>query len=144
MRTDDVTFIVWIGFLPIWFVVELLLLKRRKDRKPGESIVKTISQVARQRGWQLSSVVFFWTSMPVHWWLPVPWEATTASSVVFWSIQAVLLVWNIVTWRKWTKRPLDEWPQWLIWVNWPVWYMALGVITAAFLFPQSNVVPWRM
>jgi hypothetical protein len=132
MSFDTITFIIWVCFLPIWLVWELYVLK------DGE---KTISQVARQRGWQLSSVVFFWTSMPVHWWLPVPWSGSTAGTVIFWAIIGALLIWNVATWTK-TSRKLAFWEPWRLWFNWPMFYVIAGPLAAALLFPQHQSTPW--
>jgi len=137
MTLDTVTFLIWVGFLPLWLLWEcaVLLLRSREYR------ARTISMVARDRAWQLTSVVFFWCAMPVHWWIPIGW-GSTAGGVAFWTIQAALLVWNVATWRR-TSQPLAWWPPWLRWVNWPVWYLVAGPVAAAVLFPQNGAVPWR-
>ncbi len=133
---DSVTFTVWIGVLPVWFIWEcLVLLYRSRDYK-----VRTISMVARDRAWQFTAAVFFWSAMPMHFWAPLGW-ASKGGTVAFWSIQAALLTWNIATW-KWTSAPLAWWPAWLRWVNWPVWYLVLGPLAAALLFPQDGLTPW--
>jgi len=137
MTFDDFTFVVWTGFLPVWLVVELVILWRRAKRGLP---TRTISMVARDRAWQLTAVVFFWCAMPIHWWVPIGW-GTTPGYVAFWVLQALLLAWNITMWRR-TAKPLAEWPRWLRWVNWPVWYIPAGALAAALLFPQSGVVPW--
>ncbi len=136
-QTDLVTLCVWAGFLPVWLGWEVYLLRKRGQR----ITVRTLSQVARDRAWQLTAVVFFWTAMPVHWWIPIGW-GTTAGGVAFWALQAALLVWNVATWRR-TSQPLAWWPAWLRWVNWPVWYLLAGPAAAAILFPQNGAVPWR-
>ena len=136
MTFDDATFYVWLAILPVWFVWELVLLWKR-----GQGVhVRTISMVAQRRGWQLPAVVFFFSSQPVHWWVPIGWGAAWAA-VVFWVLIVALLVWNIARWKK-TARPLAEWPRWERWFNFPAWYVAGGAIAAALLFPQGGPTPW--
>lgn len=132
MNIDNITFIVWIFTLPVWLIWETVVLTRD---------ARTISQVARDRAWQLTAVVFFFSAMPFHWWCPVPWTGTTLGLVAFWSLQALLLIWNIVMWRK-TTAHMAFWPRWLRWLNWPVWYLVLGPLAAILLFPQRQSLPW--
>lgn len=137
-QVDDVTFWVWLGKYPVWLVLELLLLMLR-----GEGVsVGTLSIVAKTRGRQLTAAIYFDTAMPIHWWAPIGW-ATAWGTVVFWVLQALLLVWNIIRWRA-TARPVEEWPRWERWLNWPVWYLAAGPAAAALLFPQGGWVPWGL
>lgn len=136
MMFDEFTFAVWVGFLPAWLAWEIVTLVRR-----GHGVhVGTISMVAQRRGWQLSSAVFFWAAMPVHWWAPIRW-ASTAGTVVFWLLQLALLAWNVARWKR-TARPLEEWPRWERWLSWPVWYLVAGPLAAALLFPQAGRLPW--
>jgi len=136
MTFDDVTFIVWIAILPVWLVWEIVLLVKR-----GQGVaVRTLSMVAQKRGWQLTAVVYFWTAMPIHWWVPLHW-GSTAGGIAFWALQLALFGWNIATWKA-TGAPLAEWAPWRRWVNWPVWYLVVGPLAAAFLFPQAGATPW--
>lgn len=145
-RFDTVTFWVWFATPFVWLAIELLVFHFRGAPRPeGVSIAQTISMIARDRGWQLTSVVFFWTAMPFHWWLHlgIGW-ASRGGTITFWGIVAVLLAWNLVTLALgWTTAPLEEWPAWLRWVNWPVFYLLTAPPAAAFLFPQDGPVPWR-
>lgn len=133
---DDITFGVWLSRYPVWLALELFLLWLR-----GQHIsVGTISIVARNRGRQLTASVFFDTAIPVHLWAPIGW-ASRWGTVAFWMLLALLLVWNVIRWRK-TARPLEQWPRWERWLNWPAWYLVAGPLAAAVLFPQNGWVPW--
>lgn len=132
MNFDFTTFVVWVAILPVWLIWETVVLKTNH---------KTISQVARRRGWQFTAAVFFWTSMPFHWWCPSPVEQFTAGTVIFWVIIAALFVYNVRTWKR-HALPLEQWPTWERWLNWPVFYLVAGPIAAVFLFPQRQPTPW--
>ncbi len=142
-RFDRVTFAVWIGTPLAWLVVELAIMWLRLRHGAGEPVAQTISMVARDRGWQLTAAVFFWSAMPVHFWVPGRW-ASGRGTVAFWCVVAALLAWNVTALAAgWTATPPAEWSPVLRWLNWPVWYLALGPLAAALLFPQDGPVPWR-
>jgi hypothetical protein len=132
MTADVVTAMVLTGFLPIWAFREAWV---------GAKGDHTISQVARALAWRFSAFVYFWSSMVVHWWVPMPFTSSAPKTIAFWGIEGVLLVWNAAAWTR-TGGPLADWPPWLRWVNWPLWYVALGPLAAALLFPQNQSFPW--
>ncbi len=142
--SDRVTLAVWAGTPWLWLAVELLILWKRGKWKPGDgTLLHTISMIARDRGWQVPCYAYFWSAMPIHWWVPLGW-GSTAGGVAFWSILVVLAGWNayrLIARR--TTRLLSEWPTWERWLNFPAWYVAGGAVAAALLFPQSGPVPWR-
>lgn len=131
---DAITFYVWICTLVPFAIWETYTLAK------GEH---PISVVARARGWTFTAFVYFWASMPIHWHVPSPFHATRTTTTIFWAIQGVILIWNVIMWRR-TSRPLNEWPKWLLWIQWPAWYVAGGAISAWTLFPQNQIVPWGL
>lgn len=133
MNFDSITFVVWIFFLPVWLMWEVFVLQNGH---------RTISEIARQRGWQFTSGVFFWSSMPAHWWIPSPLPCTTAGTIAFWLIILGLFVFNLATWRR-NAAPIVFWQSWRRWVNWPVWYVIAGPVAALLLFPQKQLTPWN-
>lgn len=134
MIIDEVTFWLWVAVLPVWLVWELALLRWRSERV----MVKTISMVARDHAWHLNSMVYFWGGMGTHWFVPGPWPAGVVPSVVFWLVNAALLVQDVVLWR--TDRRL--WSNYLRWQRFPALWLVIGSAAGILLFPQRGDVPW--
>ncbi len=132
MRADVITFGCLVCFLPVYAVREAWV-GYRHERK--------LSQIARDVGWWFTAFVYFWSAMPIHWWVPSPFHASVATTVIFWTIQGLLLVWNVATWKH-CALPSAQWPRWLRIVNFPLWYVILGPLAAWTLFPQNQVWPW--
>lgn len=123
-RINGTTFIIWFAFVPIWLAWEAVLLKLR-----GEKVnVLTISQVARARGWQMSSVVYAYNGMSTHWWWNADVTALVWTSVLFWVVGVGLAIWDITRWGA-TDRP---------WFRSPKIYVVSGLAAGAILFPQVH------
>jgi hypothetical protein len=124
------TLFVFLGFWPAWLVWELVLLRLRA--LPGDK-PKTISMVARDRGYQLNVVVYLWGGLATHfWWLGSTW-ATVPGAIAFWVLPLLLLVADIVLWN-W---PRESWPPWLRFARQPLLWLVVGALAGRFLFPQS-------
>lgn len=134
MSLDTLTLCIFLSFWPVWLAWELFLIWRR--RQPGPKL-KLISMVARDRGWQLSSVVYTWNGLAAHFWWTGDTYATVWGSVLFWAIGVMLLVEDVVLWN----RPVVTWPKWLRFQRWPLAIMALGLLAGHFLFPQIGLTP---
>lgn len=134
MTIDDVTFLVWICSLPPYAAREWWTLRNREH---------PISVVARARGWLFTAFIYFWSSMPIHWHVPSPFHPGAPGGIAFWTIQGVILAWNVIVWRAW-GTDVKAWPKWLVWINWPVWYVVGGALAAWTLFPQNQMLPWSL
>lgn len=127
--TDTITLWVFLCFWPPWLVWELVLLAlRRKSGAPP----KTISMVARDRGWHLSSVVYLWGGLATHFWWPAQW-ATVVGSALFWGIAVALLAWDVYLWR----HEVWAWPTWRRRLRQPLLWLVIGALAGHFLFPQA-------
>lgn len=128
MATDQVTLWVFLLPWPIWLVWELVLLwRRRKAPRP-----KTISMVARDLRYHLTSVVYLLSGLLVHWF--APWRhATVAGGVLFWVVALGLFVWDLALW----KRPVETWPAGLKISRDPPLWLCAGALAGLVLFPQG-------
>lgn len=131
MTTDTITLLVFLAPWPLWMVWELVLLWRRAHQHPGP---KTISMVAKDRGWHLSSVVYTYCGLATHYWWPSKTWATVPGSVAFWLITAGLLASDVALWRS----DRSAWPAWLRRVRTPALVMAFGALAGKVLFPQAE------
>ncbi len=132
-------FIFWttLTFIPVWLIVEITSLLMRGagwDVIPG-----TISMVMRDRAAHITAVIFFLSGMITHWWWNPPRWASTGGTVSFWVMIIVLLVFDIILW----KRPVETWPMWLQTVLFPRYISLAGLLAGFFLFPQKGKSsPW--
>lgn len=136
MTVDTVTFWVWVGFWPAWIAWELVLLRLRA--LPGDK-PKTISMVARDRGWQLNSVVYAFGGLTTHFWWPSPHWGSVVGGVAFWVALLVLFGVDVALWPFSPERA----PRWALWARWPLLWLVVGALAGRFLFPQPGIVPWR-
>lgn len=135
-QTDLVTLGVWLGYRLPWLVWELYLLRRRGQR----IMVRTISQVAQRRAWQLNAVVYCDAGLLSHlWWNTATWEGTFWTGLIFWLAIPALLVRDVLDWR--TPRAL--YTRWQRWTRWPLGWAVVGILAGHFLFPQVGPAPWR-
>ncbi len=139
MKTNDLTFLITVFYLPIWLVWELVVL-----RMHGASTdIQTISMVMRERAYQMNALPFFWAGMCAHWWVnwtKHPVYDTPYPAVAFWLIVAATLVLDIVLWRT----PYPTLGHLAKAFRAPAIQVALGFISAYLLFPQRALQgPWR-
>lgn len=124
MTTNAITLIVFLAFWPVWLAWEIYLLIKR-----GEGVnVKTLSMVARDRGWQLNSVVYVYCGLAAHFWWT--WKsATTLGIIVFWGIAGGRLIGDVVLWIAFSDP--QRW-----WHRNPLYWACFGILAGHFLFPQ--------
>lgn len=128
---DNVTFWVFVGFLPLWIVWELIVLKMH-GQDPN---VDLISMVARDRAYQFTALAFAWGSLAAHFWVnwrDTPWH-TPVVGVLFFVLMAAVALWD---WSLWTT-PYATLPYWLRVVRFPGVMLFLGLLNGAFIFPQA-------
>lgn len=135
-QIDNLTFWVWVGFVPVWLAWELLLLRWRATKELG-GIPRTISMIARDRGWQLSSMVYLWCGLASHFWIPSKAYAHPVAGVAFWAVGVALLGWDFSL--AGTDRA--AWPKWQRWARFPALVVALGFACGWLLFPQKGELP---
>jgi hypothetical protein len=129
---DKLTFWLFIAFLPIWLVWELVLIKMR-GANPS---VDLISMVARDRGYQFTAMVFAWGSLAAHYWVNwrhLPWESPIPA-IMFWVLMLAACVWDYFLWHT----PYSTLPFWMRVVRWPGTMLFLGFLNGVFLFPQKG------
>lgn len=131
---DAATLWVWLGFWPVWLGYEIFLLIKRGQRVN----VRTLSMVARDKGWALSSAVYLWNGLASHWWVPGLSWATVPGSAAFWLIAVALAIWDGALWG----RPTWAWPAWQRWARFPALVMLAGLLAGWLLFPQRGATPW--
>lgn len=142
MRTNDITFILSIFFLPIWLVWELVLLKWR-----GQGInVDLISMVMKNRAYEWNFIPFFWASMMSHWWfnwLRTPVYDVPYFGILFWLIMAGTLVLDVYFYK--VGMGFTALPNYAKVLRAPMIQCAWGALAAYVLFPQRAIqLPgWR-
>ncbi len=135
-RINQITFWVFLSFWPVWLLWEIALLIMRGQG--WAEIPDTISMVARDRGWHVSSVVYLLGGLATHfWWNSRKW-ASVAGSIIFWVVVLGLLGQDIYLWNS----AYETWPIWLRIERWPLMWLGLGSLAGRFLFPQRGVMPW--
>lgn len=123
------TLVVLLSPWAVWLCWEVCLLARRAG--PGPK-VKTISMVARDLRYHMTSVVFLTSGMAAHWW--VPWRAATvAGSIFFWVNAALLLAWDVLL----RDKPPETWAAWERLARTPWVWLILGAASGLVLFPQG-------
>ncbi len=128
--TNALTLGIWLLPWALWLVWEVYLLLRRAQ--PGPK-VKTISMVARDMRFRITSVVYLLPGMCAHWFWLGPKNATVVGGIAFWVIALALLVQDI--WLR--NKPTETWPQWLLLQrDAPAW-MLIGALAGRYLFPQG-------
>lgn len=141
---DTITFCVWMGMWPVWLIWEIVLILLRKWWRPKDGarqLVMLISMVARDRGWQLNSVVYTWFGLGAHfWWNAAAWGPAWMG-VCFWAGVVILFVCDIANWNS--DVPRADWPKWRRWVRYPLLWMVVGTLAGRILFPQSGPTPWN-
>jgi hypothetical protein len=136
---DTMTWWLMLGpWVFIWLPLEVWRLVQRKRREPGTPIPKLISQIMKERGWQMTGLVYVWNGMASHWWWPAEWGAAWAG-VLFWLILAAALVFDFLC----RKIPVAEYPVWMRWARFPLFWMVAGLLGGRFLFPQASRLPWE-
>lgn len=128
MRASTVNVITrWVvlGYLPVLFVWEMVVLSLRVD-DPG---VRTISQEARSiaaRG--MASLAYFWAGMAAHWfvtWRRVPLPGWCG--VLWWIGLAAYVLSDIVA------------PEARVWIRHPAVSALFGALGAWIFFGQESV-----
>lgn len=151
MAINDLTFVLSVFFLPIWLVWELTVIWLHSrgyfgGQLPGREnlSVATISMVMQHRGYQLTVLPFFWSSMAAHWWFNwigrKTWDMPYPA-IAFWLIVAGTLVMDIALWNTpyETLSPIAKF------YRAPMVQCVLGFAAAYVLFPQAMIkmAGWR-
>lgn len=136
-RINEITFWVWIGKWPIWFVWEMLLLRWRRETIN----VKTLSQVAQRRAWQLTCAVYTDAYLLSHfvWTVESDVAFATVKGIIGWLFVPILAVYDGLLW----KTPRIEYSVAHRWARWPLLVAIVGVLSGRFLFPQVGPQPWN-
>lgn len=135
-RVDFYTYVVFVSMWPIYLLWEIALLLLR-----GKGIhVDTISMVARDRAYQMNSMVFAWCGLAAHYWLnwyKYPTWESPIPAVIFWLLVAGTLTADILLW----EHPYSQLPSLVRAFRAPrvqvFWGMACGFL----LFPQPGRWP---
>lgn len=132
---NTVTFVVFVGFWPIWLGWEMVLLYLR-----GKGMhVLTISMVARDRARSFAVFPFCWSGLLAHFWLN--WYHTEVwrsaiPPILFWLLVATTLCVDVVLLRL--KRSYADLPGWARTLRHPALQVLLGLCAGYFLFPQHG------
>jgi hypothetical protein len=126
--TNTVTLLVLLAPWVLFLVWEVYVLVRR-----GSDVrVRTISMVAKEKGFHLSSVIYVWAGMASHWWWPSARPGPDWAAVLFWGLIVPLLVHDVVRWPVghlfWPRRERVAFN--------PLLILVLGFVAGKVLFPQ--------
>lgn len=113
-------------------LVEVVLLWRRRPAAVGPK-PPTISMVLRDKRYYLTSHIYLLSGLLMHWF--VPWRhASVVGSVAFWLIAVAVFVWDLVL----RKKPVREWPTWMVVARDPPMWLLIGALAGFLLFPQGT------
>ncbi len=136
MTTDSITLAVFLSPLAVLLVWELYLLAVRiwGTEKPAP---RTISMIARDYGWKMSSVVYAWSGLIWHWWWPGKAYGGVFGTAAFWALAVGLVVVDFGFWRE----DLALYPRSVRWFRFPLLWAVVGALAAILLFPQQGEMP---
>ena len=132
MKLNDFTFAFILGFWPIWIVWEVALL----FIKGSTPSVGLISNVARDRGYQMACLAFAWGSLAGHFWVNwrvLPWGGWIPG-LIFFSLIAAVLAWDIALWNV----PYASLPWVVRFFRFPAIMLVVGLLNGFLVFPQQG------
>lgn len=130
---DKVTFWIFAGLWPVYFVWEIILLLLR-GHNPS---VDLISMVARDRSYQMNCLVFTWCGLAAHFWMNwkhLPWGENPIPAVLFWLLVAGTVVLDWLLWLTPYEKLTLAWRVW----RFPGTQALLGLLAGFLLFPQRQ------